>query len=277
MRLEDEEMELGNLLPREINGWRAEEDLIFDPDTIFKYLDGSGEVYRAFNFRKLLARHFIKEGRPKIIADLFDMGTDRDAYGIFSHGYEGDDAGMGQGSGYTGGLFSFWKGHLFVSLFAEKETSEAKEALFALAKTIASAIQNEGQIPEIVSLFPPEGLEKSGVCYFHSHLILNSHFFLADANILHLDQQTEAALGVYAEQGEKYYLLLVRYPDEKAAEKALESFLAAYMPDASEPGIVQTEDRKWTAAKREGTFLTIVFNALSNARANKNLASIPLG
>jgi len=265
-------MELEDLLPKEINGWRAEEDLIFDPDTIFKYLDGSGEVYRAFNFKQLLARHFIKKGRTKIIADLFDMGTDRDAYGIFSHGYEGEEAGIGQGSGYTGGLLSFWKGHLFVSLFAEKETGEAQEALFSLAKTIASAIENEGQIPEIVSLFPLKGLDKTGVRYFHSHIILNSHFFLADANILLLDHQTDAALGVYEDQGEKYHLLLVRYLKESDAANALESFLAAYMPDASEPGVVQTEDGKWTAVRRKGPFLIIVFNALSNAHAKEFLS-----
>ena len=103
----NEDLELGNILPKEINGWKTGEDRIYDRESIFKYLNGSGEVYRAFNFTKLFARHYIKEGQPKIIADLFDMATDKDAFGIFSHGYEGTEIGIGQGSNYMGGLLSF--------------------------------------------------------------------------------------------------------------------------------------------------------------------------
>ena len=52
-RASDREPEIWNLLPKEINGWKAKKDRIYDPDTIFEYLNGSGEVYRAFNFKKL--------------------------------------------------------------------------------------------------------------------------------------------------------------------------------------------------------------------------------
>jgi len=263
----DKEIELENLLPKEINGWKADEDRIYDRESIFKYLNGSGEVYRAFNFTKLFARHYIKEGQPKIIADLFDMVTDKDAFGIFSHGYEGNEVGIGQGSNYVGGLLSFWKDRFFISLFAERETDETKEAIFTLANEVASSIEKEGQIPEIVSLLPVDGLDKAKVRYFHNYIILNHHFFLADENILGLDQQTDCALGVYFEQDEEYYLLLIRYAGADKAAKAIESFAAAYMPDASEPGLVQTEDGKWTAVNQEGDLLIIVFNASSRERA----------
>ncbi len=263
----DEELELGNLLPKVINGWKADKDRIYDPDTIFKYLNGSGEVYRAFNFKILFARHYVKKDQPKIIADIFDMATTKDAFGIFSHGYEGKEIGIGQGSNYMGGLLSFWKGRFFISLFAEEETGEVKEALFTLAKKVASSIEKEGQIPEIVLRLPIDGLDKAKVRYFHSYIILNHHFFVADENILCLDQQTDAALGVYHEQGTEHYLLLIRYAGEDEATQALASFAAVYMPDASQPGLVQTEDGKWTAAQQQGNLLIIVFNAASASHA----------
>jgi len=267
-RSRDEELELGNLLPKEINGWKADEDRTYDPDTIFKYLNGSGEVYRAFNFKKLFARHYVKEGQPKIIADLFDMATDKDAFGIFSHGFEGNEVDIGQGSNYMGGLLSFWKDRFFISLFAEEETDEAKEALFTLAREVASSIEKEGQIPEVVSLLPLDGLDKTKVRYFHNDIILSHHFFVADENILGLDQQTDCVLGVYQELGGEYYLLLIRYAGVDEASKALLSFASAYMPDASEPGLVQTEDGKWTAAHQQGNLLIIVFDASSASHSH---------
>jgi len=272
-----EGFELWNLLPKEINGWRPEEDRIYDPETIFQYLNGSGEIYRAFNFRKLYARRYVKEGHPKIIADLFDMGTDKDAFGIFSHGNEGHDVDIGQSANYIGGLLSFWKGRFFVSLFAEEETAESREALFKVAKEVETAIDEEGRIPEIVSLLPSECLDKAKVRFFHNHIILNHHFFVADDNILGLDQQTECALGVYREQEGEYCLLLIRYEGPDEAARAFESFAAAYMPDASEPGIVQTEDGKWTAARLENAFLSIIFSAESKDRAWEILDNISKG
>ncbi len=103
--------------------------------------------------------------------------------------------------------------------------------------------------------------------YFHTHLILNYHFYVSEENILLLDQQTEVALGVYRTDGEKYYLLCVRYPDFRKASEAYASFTKAYMPDAREPGLVQTEDQKWTAARAKRDFLLIIFNAPSSVFA----------
>lgn len=266
-RSPDKELELEDLLPKEINGWKADEDRIYNPESIFNYLNGSGEVYRAFNFKKLFARHYIKENQPKIIADIFDMVTDKDAFGIFSHGYEGNEVGIGQGSYYMGGLLSFWKDRYFISLFAEEETDEAKEALFSLAIGVASSIEREGQIPEIVTLLPLDGLDKARVRFFHNSIILNHHFFVADENILGLDQQTDCALGVYLEQDQEYYLLLIRYAGADEAAKASDSFAATYMPDASEQKLVKTEDGMWTALFQEEDLLIIIFNASSPSHA----------
>jgi hypothetical protein len=50
-KLEVEDIDLGTLLPKEINGWSvSENDKLFDPETIFDYIDGAVDVYRAYNF-----------------------------------------------------------------------------------------------------------------------------------------------------------------------------------------------------------------------------------
>jgi hypothetical protein len=255
---------LGNLLPQEVNGWEAKEkDKLYDPQTIFDYINGAGEVYRSYNFRLLLARRFSKEGQPDIVADLFEMASSKDAFGVFTHGLEGEDAGVGRESTYEGGLLSFWKGRFYVSLYAEEETEEAKKALFALGKRVASAIEEEGKKPDIIALLPGEALVERSVHYFHNHMILNYHYYVSDENILLLDQETEAALATYREQNEKFYLLVVHYPEKSEASRAFESFIKIYMPDAKETGLVQTEDGKWTAARVKKDFLVILFNGPS--------------
>jgi hypothetical protein len=262
------EIDLRTLLPNEISGWTVTgEDKLYDPETIFDYIDGAGEVYRAFNFKSLLARQFSKEGQPSIIADLFDMGSAADAYGIFTHSLEDEDAGIGQGATYMGGLLSFWKDRFFVSLYSEDETEEAKEALFSLAKKVASKIKDEGKIPDIVSLFPLENLDKTKIRYFHNYIILNYHFFVADENILYLDNETDAALGLYEKEGEKSYLLLVHYGGEDKVKKAFDNFRTVYMPDADENNMVKTEDGKWTAVRLKDNLLSVIFNALSDSQA----------
>jgi hypothetical protein len=274
-KLEVEDIDLGTLLPKEINGWSvSENDKLFDPETIFDYIDGAGEVYRAYNFKSLLARHLSREGQPNIIADLFDMGSARDAFGIFTHSLEEEDVGIGQGATYMGGLLSFWKDRFFISLYSEEETPEAKEALFSLANRIASLIKDEGEIPGIVSLLPEENLERSKIRYFHNYIILNYHFFVADENILYLDQETDAALGLYQKDGVRSYLLLVRYPEEGRAKKAFDNFLAVYMPDVEDSSIVKTEDGQWTAARLNGDLLSVIFNARSESRAKEMLDSV---
>jgi len=265
-----EEGRLSSFLPREIQRWKAEgEDKSYDPKTIFDYINGAGEVYCSYNFRELLVRRFKKEGKPEIIVDFFDMGSARDAFGVFTHDLEGEEAGIGQGSTYKGGLLSFWKGPFFVSLYAEEEIEETREILFNLGKTIASAIKEEGEKPDLLVLFPAENIDRKRIHYFHNHMILNYHFFVSDENILLLDQKTEAVIGTGLEKGEEYFLLLVRYHENENAVQAYESFTSAYMPDAVEPGLVQTEDKSWTAARVKENSLFIIFNAPSDTFARE--------
>ena len=49
-------------LPDGIQGWSAKnKDVYFTRETIFDYMNGAGEVYLAYDFKKLLVREYIKE------------------------------------------------------------------------------------------------------------------------------------------------------------------------------------------------------------------------
>jgi hypothetical protein len=267
--------DLPSYLPKDILGWTtAGEDQWFDPQTIFDYIDGGGEIYRAYNFQRLFVRRLKKAGQPDILVDFFDMGSSRDAFGVFTQDLEGVDWGIGQGSTYKSGLLSFWRDRYFISLTAEAETPEAKQGLTALGKHVAAAIGKDGAKPALLDFLPTGMASEKNIHYFHNHIILNYHFYVSDGNILMLDQTTEAILARMGEKGERSYLLVVGYADAKKASQAYASFTKIYMPDAVEPGLVQTEDKKWTAARVKGRFLAVVFSASTEAAGKGLLAEV---
>lgn len=272
----DQGRALASFVPAEFMGWTIEEDQVFDAETIFKYVDGAGEVYRSYNMKSLFARRFRAIGKPALVVDLFDMGTSADAFGLFTHDLDGEDATTGQGSTYKGGLLSFWKGPYFASVYTENETPETKQAVFGIARKIDGAIREKGEKPALVSMIPPEGLQTKDIRFFHNHSVLNYHFFVADENILQLDQTTEGVLASYGDKDSRSRLLVVRYSGVRKAEAALQGFIKAYMPDAGGAGIVRTEDGKWTAARRIDSSVIIVFQTPTRELAENLLRSIEL-
>jgi len=263
----ENQIDTSEFIPKEMNGWKAEgKDKIYDENSIFDYIDGAGEVYKAYQFIKLRARHFSKPESPNILVDLFDMGSSRNAYGVFTHNLEGERKGIGQGSTYKGGLLSFWKGRYFVSLYAERETQESKITVLKLGREISSRIPNKGKVPEIVSQLPEQGLDRTRIRYFYNPLILNYHFYVGEGNLLNLNPEIHAVLGVYGEGDDVYRVLLIQYPDETKAQKSHQNFIKEYMPDSADSTMIQTEDGKWTGADLQGNVLIIVFEAPTQAK-----------
>ena len=253
--------ELKKFLPEEINGWeKYGDDQIYNQKTIFDYIDGSGEVYCSYNFKILLVREFRKSGQLPIIVDFFDMGSPEDAYGVFSHDYENQELGIGQGSFYLSGSLTFWKGPYFVSIWAERETGEIKKTIFKLAESISDAIPERGALPLLMNYLPRKNLNIKNIRFFHNHYSLNYHYFLAENNILNLNQKTNAIFGEYKFKHTRSYILIIEYPSEKEAKNAIKNFIRDYIPEAIRNKTVQIENKKWISFGRVNNFIFILFD-----------------
>jgi hypothetical protein len=269
---EKENMKQEISLPLEAAGWKWDgKDLNYNRRTIFDYIDGAGELYLAYNFQAVRVRRFEKSGQPSIIAELFDMGSSEDAYGVFSFERQDEDAGIGQGSEFGGGLLRFWKGKFFVSVYAEGESPEVQSGILNVGREVSSSIKTTGPAPQLINALPvgKAGLVEKAVRYLHSHVLLNQRFFVANQNILRLTPKTDAVLAPYLRDGIKIHLLVIRYPTTQEAEEALQSFKKAYMPEAGEKESLQTEDKKWTGARRQREFVLIVFGAARETDARE--------
>ena len=268
------------LLPQESHGWKADgADQVFDRETIFGYIDGSGEVYRAFNMKLLVSRRFNKTGQADVIIDLFDMGSSADAFGVFAHDLEGEDWKIGQGSLYKGGLLQFWRGRYLVSVFAESENTETSAVLAEMGRAVAAVTGPDGPKPDLVDLVPEE-FRGGQVRYIHDPQILNYHFYIAPENVLDLGPDADGVLATVGTKAEKRSFLLVRHQNEAAAESARTGFLRAYQPgppvaeSAAErsEGLARMRDGRFAAAGRAGRFFIAVFGEPKAAEARAALA-----
>jgi hypothetical protein len=256
--------EMKRLLPLTVGDYQADKkDEFYDRDTSFRYMDGAAELYRSYTFKLLLVRRYLRTRHPSILVELFDMGSSEEAFGIFSYETGEEEVGIGQGSDYGGGLLRFWKRKYFVNLYAEKETPSMRKDVLGIGEVVAGNIKKEGQKPKLIQLLPVEGLYERSLRYFHLHQVLNHYYFISHENILNLGARTNAILATYPSPGEKgkTFLLVVQYPDPKQAEKAFQSFLKAYMPEAASSVAIRIENNKWMKAQFHKQYVIVVFDA----------------
>ena len=260
--------ELQRALPERVMTWtKAEGDQFYDPQTIFDYIDGAGEVYRAYNMERCLSRRYVSDQGPALILDVFEMASSYDAFGLFTHDSDGEELPVGQGAVYRSGWLGFWKDRFFVSLYAEEETDSSKNALRALAGKTASLIKKEGPKPQILSRLPKKGLQARSIRYFYDHPVLNLHYFVSTENILRLGRQTEAVLAAYQRKEGAAQVLLAKYLDDEKAKEAYSSFRKHYLTDADPSGMALLENKKWSGISMKGPFVAVVLEADSREMA----------
>ena len=183
----------------------------------------------AMNFSLIrLSRKYIKSEQPEVVVEIFDMNKPENAYGVFSNTRYEEDYTYGQGSQYVEGTLSFWKSKYYVSIMATEETEESKKLINELGKIISEKIEEDGEKPDILKLLPPNGLDGSSILYFHHYIWVNSFYFIADENLLLIDDNTDAVLAKYGPPDNRIYLLIIQYNDNETAGKAYSNFINYY-------------------------------------------------
>jgi len=258
--------------PPEAAGWKWDgEEQSFERESLYEYINGSAEVYLAYNYRKATARRYTRPGPPDIVVDVYRMGSAEDAYGVFSLEQQDPEAGIGQGSEFGGSLLRFWKGPYFVTLLGNGTGKELAEAVLGLGRELAKRIQEIGQPPRLLRFLPEaETLpQPEKLCFVRSHVLLNRCFFISHRNILRLANDVQALLARYSQGKNRPRLLLVRYPTAARARSAYASFRSTYLPEAGPRPAVRTEDGAWTRAEHFKHFIVIVFGAGEAAEAEQ--------
>ncbi len=263
--------------PSEMDGWKVSEGPDdYNRETAFKYMDGAAELFLAYNMKVLTVLRYEKPNRPAITAEIYQMGSGEDAYGLFY--FESDDpgAGIGQGSEFGGGLLRFWKGSYFVSVYGENTGADVEASTLRIGQSIAATIKETGNPPKILSVLPDgkAPFTRTQAWFLHSHILLNQRFFIENRNVLNLANDVNVALGRYGTGAEKVYLLVAEYPSQGRADKAFSTLKSAYMAGASEKSSIRKDDGKWIVADEQGTYVIVVFNAPDEPSALSMMKSV---
>jgi len=282
-------------LPAEVGGWTHAGVRRVDPESIFEYMDGGGELYLAYNLRHLEVHEYESPGREPIVAELYHLPTSDDAWGLLSTDWGGEAVALTDGpvptsagrtpaarALYGAGLLRFAAGTLYGRILAERETPASREAVLAVGRA-AAAGRSASAPPRLIGALPlvAEGglrLLPDRVVFFRSHLVLNSVYFVSPSDILSLGPRSEGVAATFERSGggAKPRLVLIRHPDEDSAKAAVASFLRAYLPGTGGTVPAQTvaaevEDG-WMATRRHGRSLALAFVCASREEAERLVA-----
>ncbi len=244
-------------LPRQVGLWKLTEGpRRIEPKAIFDYMDGGGELYLGYRFRHLDVYDYRDATDTQILAEIYQMQTSDDAFGLLSLDSDGqavafgpDNSPAGRGI-YGAGLLRLWSGDIFVRILAEKETSESRDAVMQLGEAVTAA-RTQTSPPAFLGALPTEfggyQLNRGQASFLRSYLVLNSLYFLSTQNILKLDLKTEAVIASYRTSGpdqpNSARLLEIRYDSPGSALAALRGFMQSYLPEHKCTGKDKTGSR----------------------------------
>jgi hypothetical protein len=272
---QDEGVEMSELIPMACGTWLAEDEgQPYDRESIFQYMDGAGEIYLSYDYRRMFVRTFVSGDSQPIYVELYDMGGPADAFGIFTRNRQGGDTGIGQGSEYDSGFLMFWRGRYFCSVYAIDENEESKRAVMEIGRSIAEAIGPDGRLPALLALLPETGRRPWSESYFHLHTCLNHHYYISDENILGLGHDTEAAMAEYDGGAGACRLMVVRYPSAERVLAAHSGFMKDYLEAIPGDDVREKEAGKWSGALVSGKHLLIVLDAPSRQAAETALGTM---
>ena len=165
-------------LPRSAGAWTQSGGPQFvGPQDIFNYMDGAGELYLGYRFKRLEVHRYASPDQGEILVELYWMESSDDAYGLLSGDWGGEAVDLHPPPGsssnpgkskagfhaskpksglpgslrtpspaaadgpralYGGGLLRLWSGNLFARVVADRETDASKNAVQVLGQAIAA-------------------------------------------------------------------------------------------------------------------------------------------
>ena len=286
-------------LPKTVCVWQIfGSPKLVDASNIFDYMNGAGELYLAYRFKKLAVYEYKAVDRENILAEIYFMETPDDAFGLLSQDWDGEPVTLNSSRPpvtqalraptgralYGAGLLRMAVGSIYARIITYVETPESREAVLDIGRTIVPDEKNLAE-PRLLQSLPHEllktrQLQRNRIRYFRSNMVLNSFYYLSFENIFNLDITSEAVTATYANKskGKETSLirvLLVKYADAQKAMRGMERFRKTYLPEQNtgQPRFFQVEDG-WLGYELRNEFLALVFQCPDKKTAQAVLTSI---
>jgi len=213
---------LRDVFPKDnvIPGWTRDGDTeTYNSDTLYDLVDGQADAFFAYNFEQVAVQSYAGEDTVLRI-EIWQLATPADAYGLFTRNRSGDPADTGnEGDTDPGRRLAFWQDRYYAQVRGRQTLEDA--SLRAFAKAVAAALPSGGETPALMNKLPPDGLLPRRAIFFRQEISIQDEIWLGGENTLGLTPQTEGVLAQYTLNDVPALLLLVQYPDAKAASAGL--------------------------------------------------------
>jgi hypothetical protein len=212
---------LAGLVPA-VEGWKeGEERRSFFPESLFEYIDGAAESYLSYDFEELLVVQFVKPGtEANLTLEIYDMGSNRNAFGIFSAERYPENKPVEVGDlGYAENeALNFTVGRYYVKILSFGLEGDPVAAAADFANRLAGAVKDKGRLPPLLAAFPRANLVSQSEKYIKKNFM--GHAFLHDGYV-----------ATYKLDGQELEAFLVEAASEKEAGEMFESLLDFYLKD----------------------------------------------
>jgi hypothetical protein len=222
-----------------VPGWTLDGDLeVFDSETIFGLVNGQADFFFVYGFEQVAVQRY--KNAEEIVLDIhiWQVRTPKDAYGLFTASVAGEPTDIGnEGDTDPGRRLVFWQDRYVAQLFSRKDIPDAD--LQAFAEAVSAALPTGGERPALVDRLPADGMIPRSSIFFHEELSIQDEVWLGGENILGLSPDTDGVLARYEIDGGTARLMLIAYPDTRAASAGL-----AALQDGEIEGLVIAEARE---------------------------------
>ena len=224
------------LLPKDIDtkDWvHAGIPSTYNSDTLYNDRFVSPEIYHNYGFQSQAEVEYLSPKHrsiPLILVEIFDMGSQENAFGIYSvFTYPHQDfEWIGCRAIISPKYVRFWKGKYFIQIEGYEIATPIKNGMIDLAKVIAKSIKDE---PKEISLFKllPIPLIKGSEKFFYNNWTLR---YIDKALPAIIPELTDASIGISAKYYDKknkksitpYTVFIFNYPNESEAKSAYIDF-----------------------------------------------------
>ncbi len=241
-----------------ISGWTADgEARFYTSENLFDRVDGQADAFFAYGMRQVAVRRYVNAVGKRMDAEVWQLGTPADAYGLYTAGISGQPTAMGnEGDIETGLRLSFWQESFVVHVGARQKMDDTLLTQFASA--IAGQLPQGGKRPDLVDRLPQAGLEPRRFIFFHKEISVQDQLWLGGKNILALGADTDCLLARYDLNGTSARLLIVHFPTATRATLGLNALKTAKVADMQ-------------AARAHDTLLGAVFGKVDSQAAQSLL------
>ena len=152
----------------------------YNPNDLWKKIDGAADLFLSYGFRELLAGAFARSAAtlPELEVSLYEMGSDLNAMGVYlqEKSEDGEPTAVGWEGYKAGASLFFHKGPYYVKIIDLSKDGSLGALAGEVARHIDGAIRVPRQSVPEMKVFPPEGLVANSVLYVHRDAL--GHGFL---------------------------------------------------------------------------------------------------